>query len=80
MAKLRNPSKKNPTAKVLFDYGQWAVTNHGIECLRGTRYLIEKHRVSEPWWADHMAEKREWVDMTSFLRALAKAREVFSQD
>lgn len=47
---------------------QWAVTEHGIECLDGT-YFIEKSRLLEGLgrhsWLDQMAEKT-WVNIDEF--------------
>lgn len=48
-------------------FGTWAVTDYGLECL-ADEYAIEKKRLRENDWLDHMAGKT-WVDMRDFLAA-----------
>lgn len=51
---------------------QWAVTKYGIEARDGT-YVIERDRVEEDDWIEHMSEKN-WIDLGDFAEALRLAR------
>lgn len=53
-------------------FGQWAVTTYGLECLTDS-YAIDKARLKEPDWERHMSEKT-WVLMEDFSAALKAAR------
>ncbi len=58
-------------------FGQWAVTEYGIENLSGPcRYDIDKSTLGHPWWSDHMREKN-WVVASDFDAALTFARRHF---
>jgi hypothetical protein len=58
-------------------FGQWAVTQFGVENLRGPcNYDIGKAAVGHPWWSDHMADKN-WVNKADFGAALSFARRHF---
>lgn len=75
-ALLVEATAKLDLSPVIQQFGTWAVTEYGVECLT-QYYPIEKHRLFEDepfwgWWV-HMAEKT-WVDMFDFGRALAAAR------
>ena len=50
---------------IFFQYGTWAVTDYGLECLT-EYYVIEGKRVSETDWPKHMDDKG-WVEMKDFL-------------
>jgi hypothetical protein len=58
--------------QVIEQFGTWAVTDYGIECLE-RYYVIEKQRLHENDWPLHMSEKT-WVDMYDFLRAFYAGR------
>lgn len=49
---------------VIQQFGTWAVTDYGMECLVQF-YPIEKRRLRESDWVRHIAGKR-WVDMADF--------------
>ena len=53
-------------------FGQWAVTEYGVECTTQT-YFFSKDRVWESDWEAHMFEK-DWVDKAEFARAIEFAR------
>jgi hypothetical protein len=62
---------------------QWAVTDYGIENIRGPyHYYIPKSdlkmRMGSPdrTWVDHMAEKN-WVDVEAFQDAFQRALKTF---
>ena len=55
--------------------GTWAVTVRGIESLTAP-YLVEKNRVHEPDWLEHMCEKT-WIKISDFLDALNIARDIW---
>ena len=59
------------TAPLLRRYGDWVVTDYGIECLT-TIYVIQKERLSEDDWFKHMEEKT-WVNMDDFRKAFSAA-------
>jgi hypothetical protein len=52
-------------------FGEWAVTERGVECLT-SKYLIEKDRFGEDDWFTHMEEKT-WVNMDDFKSAFFAA-------
>jgi hypothetical protein len=65
-------------AGVIRAFGQWCVTEHGVENLSGPcRYDIDKSALGHPWWSDHMADKN-WVNGADFNAALAFARRHFN--
>ena len=53
-------------------FSAWAVTSYGLECLT-TYYPIEKRRLDEDDWLEHMRGK-VWVAMGHFQEALQFAR------
>jgi len=58
-------------------FGQWAVTQFGLENLSGPcDYDISKAALGHPWWSDHMREKN-WVNGADFDAALQFARQHF---
>jgi hypothetical protein len=52
--------------------GVWAITSYGLECLSHS-YPIEKERLEELDWADHMTEKT-WINIKDFKLALLTAK------
>lgn len=62
----------NLTGKILVVFGIFAITSKGIECLTH-EYLIEKSRLNNNNWVEHMQEK-SWVNMTDFANALSWAK------
>ncbi len=62
---------------ILKRYGSWAVTTHGIECLK-TFYQFSFERTSELDWVEHMRSKT-WVKIPDFVAALEYAREIEAQ-
>lgn len=69
--------RRGPLHPILWRGNQWAVTSYGIEALDG-RYAITRHRLDDPYWEAHMADK-EWVDIADFAEALRIAGERFEQ-
>ena len=59
-------------APLLRRYGDWAVTDFGVECLINS-YPIQKERLDEQDWFTHMGEKA-WVNMDDFRRAISAAK------
>jgi hypothetical protein len=61
----------------LFANRQWRVTDYGIESVHppAPDYFVEKSRLSELDWPEHMAEKT-WVDIEAFIEAYEKALEL----
>lgn len=54
---------------------QWAVTDYGIENVKGPyHYYIPKGSFGD-WWPDHM-EAKNWVDAAAFNECFAKAKEL----
>lgn len=71
------------SAATFFEYpplrgrvGAWAICDDGLASLR-YEYWIDRSRVDEPDWVQHMSEK-EWVDVEEFSRALERARALWS--
>jgi len=58
--------------KVLFTYGDWVVTDFGVECTR-VGYPISKERLNETDWIRHVCEKT-WVVDQDFINAYNKAK------
>ena len=68
--------------RVRFQNRQWAVTDYGIENVRGPyHYYIAKADLKIPMgspdrtWIDHMASKN-WVDVGAFREAFSMALEI----
>lgn len=64
----------NITGKILFQQGDWVVTDYGIECA-SISYRISKDRFNETDWVDHVGEKT-WVVKADFEVVYKKALEV----
>lgn len=60
---------------IVKQFGTWAITEYGLECVT-TYYPIEKERLGEADWTDHMAGK-DWVILKDFVRALRAAKRHF---
>ena len=52
----------------------WAICNDGIYSLY-IPYIIEKNRLYEDDWIDHLSEKT-WVSINDFSRALSRAKKI----
>lgn len=59
-------------------FGQWAVTDYGLECFV-TQYPISVWRLDEQDWALHMREKR-WINIKEFAAAYKFARKYHGID
>ena len=55
-------------------YGDWVITPEGLDCLT-TDYKVEKDRINEPDWINHMSAK-SWVNMDDFRRTLSTAKDM----
>jgi hypothetical protein len=60
---------------VIKAFGQWAVTDFGIECTQYS-YFFQGARVWDSDWKLHMADK-SWVNLRDFVMALDFARETW---
>lgn len=69
---LETLRKRYDVAPVHKQFGSWAVTTYGLECLTD-QYAIEKSRLAESDWEYHMSGKT-WVLMEDFAAALRAAR------
>ncbi len=63
--------------EIIQQFGSWAVTKYGIECL-SWHYPIEKKRLHEHHWLQHMKDKA-WVRVDDFRRCLDAGRIYHSQ-
>jgi hypothetical protein len=72
LAELR---RRYDVAPIKRQFGQWAVTTYGLECLTD-QYAIEKSRLFESDWERHMSEKA-WVLMDDFVAAIQAARATY---
>jgi hypothetical protein len=63
-------------SRIVQRFGTWAVTDYGVECL-AYEYFIEKHRLKESDWIDHMKTKN-WVNIYDFISALEAARKIYN--
>lgn len=61
---------------VLERYGEWAVTDYGLECLTH-RYVIPKEMLNDQDWIGHMSAK-SGIGMMDFRRALAAAKKYYA--
>ena len=59
---------------VIATFGDWVVTDYGIECTF-TYYPIAKERLSEPDWIFHVCQKT-WVNRSDFENAFNHALKV----
>ena len=73
LAELR---RRNDVSDVLEQYGTWAVTTFGVECLID-HYPIDKEGLSDPDWLEHMA-KKTWVLLDDFHAALEAGRQRYA--
>lgn len=71
-ADLRQQGLIHGVSPILNQFGSWAVTEWGIECLTHP-YCIEAYRVHEIDWLDHVTSKT-WCVAMDFARALEVAR------
>lgn len=74
----REAGTRLEVGKIVKQFGTWAVTEYGLECL-AHYYPIDRERIfskdKATWdWPRHMSTKR-WIDMSDFLDAYASARE-----
>lgn len=60
------------TGKILEVYGDWAVTDFGVECLI-MGYCISNDRLNETDWPKHVCEKT-WVNPRDFNQAYSRAK------
>lgn len=72
---VRRAQERYDVGEVVEQFGSWAVTDYGLECLE-REYAIEKKRLFDPDWAYHMAGKH-WVDMADFMEALYAAQRYY---
>jgi hypothetical protein len=71
---LEEAIERYEVCPVIERFGIWAVTDYGLECL-ALQYFIEKDRLKEPDWIDHIRGKT-WVypiDFYNFTEALQAA-------
>lgn len=61
--------------KIIASYGDWHVTEYGIEC-SFTYYYIGKDRVKKEDWVSHVCEKT-WVVKGDFQAAYDHAVSIF---
>lgn len=59
-------------APIITQFGTWAVTEYGVECLVDM-YPIGKERLHEPGWVEHLSNK-VWVVRADFKAALRAGR------
>lgn len=71
---LSDACQRFDVSPILRQFGTWAVTRYGVECLT-FYYPIEQERVNETDWTQHMAEKN-WVNPSDFNAALDYARQL----
>lgn len=75
--KVKSQAGRNDLDKIIFLFGQWAITTYGVECLE-MYYQISKERLWEPDWEAHMSEK-SWVNKKEFSKALNMAKKYFKE-
>jgi hypothetical protein len=56
-------------------YGVWAITQNGIHCLY-TPYYIDKSRLGEDDWVEHVTEKI-WVVASDFIAVFNRAKQIW---
>jgi hypothetical protein len=59
---------------IITQFGSWAVTTFGLECLVKS-YSIDAAQLTSSHWIDHMSLKG-WVNMTEFSQALYHGRKI----
>tara|TARA_B110000503_G_C6980544_1_gene343028 strand:- start:239 stop:547 length:309 start_codon:yes stop_codon:yes gene_type:complete len=62
---------------VIMRFGDWVITDYGIECL-SVPYRFTKNRVHEKDWIQHM-EKKSWVNIIDFTAALVRSRFIWEK-
>ncbi len=67
--------KRFDISRIRKQYGSWAVTDYGLECLTNY-YPISRKRLFEPYWESHMAD-HTWVLFEDFSEALKRARTLY---
>lgn len=72
---LQEAIQRFDVSKIIEQFGTWAVTKYGVECLTAY-YPIEKSRLNEQDWVYHMAGK-SWVNMQDFKAALEYAQHAY---
>jgi hypothetical protein len=75
--KLSVLRRRHDVSPIRVQFGSWAVTTYGLECLV-SHYAIEKGRLHESDWQCHMLEKN-WVLPEDLIPALAAARGIYPQ-
>lgn len=73
-----NPNEK-PMPTIITQFGTWAVTPFGVECLVYP-YEIQWDSITDPvtdndYWLKHLAHK-EWVNLADFADALHHGRKI----
>ena len=72
---LQQVIKNLDISPIIKQFGTWAVTEYGIECLV-QYYPIDKAWLIEPDWVEHVCDKR-WVNASDFVAAYNYAMEEF---
>lgn len=71
-----NPSEK-PMPTIISQFGTWAVTPFGVECLVYPYEIqwdsITDEKVDDEYWLTHLT-KKEWVNLQDFADALYHGR------
>lgn len=62
---------------LLARYGEWVICENGIHCLY-TPYFIDKDRLYEDDWIEHVTEK-SWVVRSDFIAAFQHAKEIIGE-
>lgn len=61
---------------VICQFGQWVITEVGLEAAEYGNYFIARDRVDEKDWVAHLSEK-DWIEMEDFCRALYHAQNIY---
>ena len=68
-----------PMPTIIAQFGEWAVTPYGVECLVYPYQIqwdsIVDSMVDDDYWLRYLAVK-EWVNLTDFANALRRGREI----
>ena len=70
---------KPKTSKIIKEFGEWAVTEYGIECL-SRYYPIEKTRLDAIDWIPHVTQKTWLTRPSDFIKAYEFAKEYFKNN
>ena len=78
LARMQRIAKKrweatDESTRIFKQFGTWAVTNTGIDCLVYP-YWVMKARLDEPHWVQHMSDKT-WCDVEDFTACLEAGRQ-----